>query len=111
LFDAQNEVTRAYHDRKLGRVVRALVVGDSKKDAGRLAAKALDNVTLVATKPGDYPAAPPAEEHPYALTPWLDVAVESAHVWGCTGTILRRAARYDDPGVQVPRPLVDLIVS
>jgi tRNA-2-methylthio-N6-dimethylallyladenosine synthase len=111
LFDAQNEVTRAYHDRKIGSVVRALVVGDSKKDAGRLAAKALDNVTLVATKPGDYPATPPAEEHPYALTPWLDVAVESAHVWGCTGTILRRAARYDDPGTTVPRPLVDLIVS
>ncbi len=111
LADAQNASTRAYHDRKIGRVVRALVVGESKKDARRLSAKALDNVTIVATKPADYPAAAPAERHPYAETPWLDVAIETAHVWGCTGTILRRAARYGDPGLPVMRPLVDLTAS
>ena len=24
------------------------------------------------------------QTHPYARTPWLDVAIESAHVWGCS---------------------------
>ena len=56
LCDAQNRVTRAYHDRKVGRVVRALIVGDSKKDASRLTAKTPDNVTIVAPKPPDYPS-------------------------------------------------------
>jgi hypothetical protein len=66
-----------------------LIVGDSKKDAARLTGKALDNVTVVAPKPADYSAA-------YAQTPWLDVEIEAAHVWGCTGTILGRAARFDE---------------
>jgi tRNA-2-methylthio-N6-dimethylallyladenosine synthase len=91
LTDAQNAATRAYHERKIGRTVRALIVGDSKKDASRLTAKALDNVTIVAPKPGDY------DERGYARTPWLDVAIESAHVWGCVGSIARRAERFAEP--------------
>ena len=51
LVDAQNAVTREYHDRKLGTTVRALVSGDSKKDAMKLATKATDNVTIIAPKP------------------------------------------------------------
>ena len=46
LLDAQNAVTRAYHDAKIGGVVRALVTGPSKKDDRKLAARALDNVTI-----------------------------------------------------------------
>ena len=92
LLDAQNAVTRAYHDAKIGGVVRALVAGPSKKDDRKLAARALDNVTIVAPMPDDY------DEALYAREPWIDVAIETAHVWGCSGTIVRRAARYAEAG-------------
>jgi tRNA-2-methylthio-N6-dimethylallyladenosine synthase len=105
LIDAQNAATRSYHDRKLGTTVRALVVGPSKKDPSKLAAKALDNVTIIAPKPPDY------DEARYAREPWLDIAVEAAHVWGCTGTIVRRAVRFDDEGIAVERPVIDLIAG
>lgn len=102
LADAQNRATRAYHDRMLGCTVRTLIAGDSKKDAQKLTAKSLDNVTVVAPKPAGY------DEARYAREPWLDIRIESAHVWGCTGTILRRAAHFEEPGTPVMRPLVDL---
>jgi tRNA-2-methylthio-N6-dimethylallyladenosine synthase len=105
LVDAQNAATRAYHDRKLGTTARALIVGPSKKDPNKLSAKAPDNVTVIAPKPPDY------EEARYAREPWLDIAVENAHVWGCTGTIVRRAARYCDEGIAVERPVIDLIAG
>ena len=105
LVDAQNAATRAYHDRKIGTKVRALIVGPSKKDPSKLAAKALDNVTVIAPKPQDY------DEARYAREPWLDIAVETAQVWGCTGTIVRRAARFDDEGIAVERPVIDLIAG
>ncbi|HVA29412.1 MAG TPA: tRNA (N6-isopentenyl adenosine(37)-C2)-methylthiotransferase MiaB [Candidatus Baltobacteraceae bacterium] len=103
LFDAQNVVTRAYHDRKIGSTVRGLIVGPSKKDASKLAVKTLDNVTAIAPMPPDY------DEALYAREPWLDIAVETAHVWGCTGTIVRRAARHDDEGAVVARPTISLL--
>jgi tRNA-2-methylthio-N6-dimethylallyladenosine synthase len=103
LVDAQNAATRGYHDRKLGTTVRALVCGPSKKDETKLALKALDNVTIVAPKPPGY------DETLYAAQPWLDVRVESAHVWGCTGTIVRRAERFSDDGVPVQPPALSLI--
>lgn len=105
LVDAQNASSRAYHDRKIGTVVRALIAGPSKKDPNKLAAKATDNVTIVAPMPPDY------DEALYAREPWLDISVETAHVWGCTGTILRRAERYADEGAVVPRPVIDLIAG
>jgi tRNA-2-methylthio-N6-dimethylallyladenosine synthase len=105
LLDAQNAATRAYHDRKLGTTVRALIVGPSKKDPNKLAAKAPDNVTIIAPKPADY------EEARYAREPWLDIAVETAHVWGCMGTIVRRAGRFDDEGIAVERPVIDLVAG
>lgn len=111
LLAAQNAVTRAYHERRVGRVVRVLIGGDSKKDARRLTAKALDNVTVVAPKPADYPTELSEGVHPYAQTPWLDVAIESAHVWGCSGTIVGRAARFSDEGSPVMRPLFDLTAT
>ena len=49
--EAQNAATRAYHERKIGTTVRALIQGPSKKDAGKLAAKTLDNVTVIAPMP------------------------------------------------------------
>lgn len=102
LVDAQNAATIAYHERKVGTTVRALISGESKKDAAKLAAKALDNVTVVAPKPDDY------DEPTYASEPWLDVRVERAHVWGCSGTIVRRSQRFSQSGRDV-RTLVRLI--
>jgi tRNA-2-methylthio-N6-dimethylallyladenosine synthase len=103
LLEAQNASTRAHHDRKIGTVVRALVAGPSKKDPRKLAAKALDNVTVIAPMPADY------DDSLYAREPWLDVAIETAHLWGCTGMIVRRGARYASEGAPVVRPVLDLI--
>jgi tRNA-2-methylthio-N6-dimethylallyladenosine synthase len=94
LLDAQNRVTREYHDAMVGRVVRALIVGESKKDPSRLAAKTPENVTLVVPKPDDFAAAPNGAPHPYARRPWLDVAIAGAHVWGCDGSIVGRSERF-----------------
>ncbi|HEY5341286.1 MAG TPA: tRNA (N6-isopentenyl adenosine(37)-C2)-methylthiotransferase MiaB [Candidatus Aquilonibacter sp.] len=105
LMDAQNASSRAYHDRKIGTTVRALIAGPSKKDPSKLAAKALDNVTVIAAMPPDY------DEALYAREPWLDVEIETARVWGCTGAIVRRAARYADDGAAVARPVIDLIAG
>jgi tRNA-2-methylthio-N6-dimethylallyladenosine synthase len=85
LFAAQNEATRAYHERHVGKVLRVLVCGDSKKDPAKLTSKAPDNVTVVAPKPA---------VDVDARTPWLDVRIASAHVWGCTGSIVARAATF-----------------
>jgi tRNA-2-methylthio-N6-dimethylallyladenosine synthase len=105
LVDAQNAATRAYHDRKIGTTVRALIQGPSKKDPARLAAKTLDNVTVIAPMPAGY------AEAVYAREPWLEIEIETAHVWGCMGTIVRRARSYDDTGVTVERPVIDLIAG
>ena len=105
LADAQNFSSRAYHDRKIGTTVRALIAGPSRKDPQKLAAKTPDNVTVIAPMPADY------DEAVYAREPWLDIDVHTAHVWGCTGTIVRRAQRYADAGVAVQRPVIDLIAG
>ncbi len=94
VVDAQNRVTREYHEAKVGRIVRALIAGDSKKDASRLTAKTPDNVTIVAPKPPDYSDAAIGDARAYARTPWLDIAIETAHVWGCAGSVVARAERY-----------------
>lgn len=103
LFDAQNLVTRRFHDAKIGTIVRALIQGPSKKDPSKLACKSLDNVTVIAAAPSDY------DDALYAAQPWLDIAVESAHVWGCKGTILRRAARFDEIGSALTQATIDLL--
>jgi len=108
LVDAQNRVTRSYHDRKVGQVVRALIAGESKKNADRLTAKTLDNVTVVAPKPLDYPAVESTRDHPYARTPWLDIEIQSAHVWGCTGKIVGKAQRFGQPARTVKGFTLDL---
>ena len=96
---------RAWHERKRGRIVRALVAGPSRKDRSKLAAKTIDNVTVVAP-------AGSLRESELRTRPWLDVRVDDAFTWGCVGTILGIAERYD--GVAHPvdaRSTIDLISS
>jgi tRNA-2-methylthio-N6-dimethylallyladenosine synthase len=108
LFDAQNVATLAYHRRKIGTTVRAMICGPSKKDRAKLAAKTLDNVTVIAPIPTTGLGLPP-DISDWASTPWLDIEIETARVWGCTGTILRRAERYADSGMPVERAPIDLL--
>jgi tRNA-2-methylthio-N6-dimethylallyladenosine synthase len=103
LAEAQNAATRAYHERKTGTTLRALITGTSKRDSGKLCARATDNVTVIAPKPIDY------DEDAYAREPWLDVRVETAHVWGVTGEITGRAETYSSPPKRVVSWPIDLI--
>jgi tRNA-2-methylthio-N6-dimethylallyladenosine synthase len=103
LAEAQNVASRAFHDRKIGTTVRCLVQGPSRKDATKLATKTLDNVTVIAPMPVDY------NDALYAREPWLDIDVATAHVWGCSGTIARRAQRFADTGATVAAPPVNLL--
>lgn len=103
LTAAQDAACRRYHDRKIGTTVRCLIQGPSKKDRRKLAAKTPDNVTVIAPMPPDYDASL------YAREPWLDVALDAAFVWGCSGTIVGRAARFTEPAVRTARPVLDLI--
>jgi len=103
LAEMQNAATLAYHQRKLGTQVRALLVGPSKKDPAKLAGKTPDNVTVIVPQPEELSL------REYAARPWIDVRVSEAHVWGCAGTMVRRAARYDECGVAVRSPTLDLI--
>ena len=103
LAAAQNASSRAYHDRKIGTTVRALVVGPSKKDAAKLTAKAGDNVTVIAPMPEDFSA------ELYAREPWVDIDVHEAFVWGCTGTITGRARSANGTPARVSRPMVSLV--
>jgi tRNA-2-methylthio-N6-dimethylallyladenosine synthase len=94
---------RAWHERKRGTVVRALVQGPSRKDRSKIAAKTIDNVTVIAPLGGVSEAALQAR-------PWIDVRVDDAFTWGCSGEMLGIAARYDAERVPVDaRPAIDLI--
>jgi tRNA-2-methylthio-N6-dimethylallyladenosine synthase len=94
---------RAWHERKRGTIVRALVQGPSRKDRSKIAAKTIDNVTAIA------PLAS-LEEAQLQARPWIDVRVDDAFTWGCSGEIVGLAERYD--GAREPvdaRPTIDLI--
>jgi tRNA-2-methylthio-N6-dimethylallyladenosine synthase len=96
---------RAWHEAKRGRIVRALLVGPSRKDRAKLAAKTTDNVTVVA------PAGPLGERE-LSERPWLDVRVDEAYTWGCTGEIVGNAERFDGTARPVDARLtIDLITS
>lgn len=96
---------RAFHAPKVGTTVRALVQGPSRKDRSKFAAKTIDNVTVVAPG-GDLGEAELRER------PWIDIAIDAAFTWGCTGTILGIAERYDSPRLAVDaRPILDLITA
>ena len=94
LMDVIDRGVRAFHDRKVGTTVRALIHGPSRKDRTMLSAKTLDNVTVVFPTIED-PAFPLVDE------PWVDVRIDSAAVWGLRGTAVRRAARFGDAGHEV----------
>jgi tRNA-2-methylthio-N6-dimethylallyladenosine synthase len=94
---------RAWHERKRGTVVRALVQGPSRKDRAKLAAKTTDNVTVIA------PLGSLDEAHVQA-NPWIDVRVDAAFTWGVSGEILGTAPRYDAARIAVAeRATIDLI--
>jgi tRNA-2-methylthio-N6-dimethylallyladenosine synthase len=95
----------AHHRAKIGSTVRALIVGPSKKDRSKLAAKTLDNVTVVAADTEGEARKPRPHE------PWLDIRIETAHRWGCTGTIVGRAERFDGAARPVAAPVLDLVAS
>ena len=96
---------RAWHQRKIGAVVRALVVGPSRKNRSKLAAKTTDNVTVVAP-------AGPLDESQLRERPWLDIRVDEAFTWGVAGEILAIAERFDSAAVGVDaRPAIDLITA
>ena len=105
LAEAQNAITRAYHERKRGTVVRTLLSGISKKDRTKFAARTTDNVTVIAPLPEDF------EEGLYAREPWIDVRVDDARVWGCSGQAVRRAERFADRGIALKPPLVTLLTA
>jgi tRNA A37 methylthiotransferase MiaB len=100
LCAVQDAAVRAYHDRKIGTTVRALIHGVSRKDPTRLTAKTTDNVTV------NFPM---TEGAPDLSRPWVDVRVESAAVWGVRGTCVGRAASYDGRAEPVAPPLIDLL--
>jgi tRNA-2-methylthio-N6-dimethylallyladenosine synthase len=91
---------RGYHDRKIGTTVRALIHGVSRKDPARLAAKTTDNVTV---------HFPMIESAPNLDEPWIDVAVDTAAVWGVSGIAVGRARSWDTPARPVAAPVIDLV--
>ncbi len=94
---------RAWHERKRGTVVRALVQGPSRKDPAKIAAKTIDNVTVIAPL-GSFSQAE------LAVRPWIDVRVDEAFTWGCAGELLATAERYDGAARRVDaRATIDLI--
>jgi tRNA-2-methylthio-N6-dimethylallyladenosine synthase len=96
---------RAYHERKRGTIVRALIAGPSRKDATKFAAKTTDNVTVIAPSGA-------LSEREVAASPWLDVRIDEAFTWGVSGQILGIAERYDDAAKRVDaRPTIDLITA
>ncbi|HEX3549648.1 MAG TPA: tRNA (N6-isopentenyl adenosine(37)-C2)-methylthiotransferase MiaB [Candidatus Elarobacter sp.] len=102
LVEVQDASVRAYHERKVGTTVRALVHGISRKDRTKLSAKTIDNVTV------NFPM---VEDVPDVARPWVDVRVESASVWGVRGTCVGRAAAFDAPAEPVEAPVVDLLAA
>jgi len=105
LVAAVDESVVAFHRAKIGTTVRALITGPSKKDRSKLAAKTLDNVTVIAPDAEGEAATPRPGE------PWLDVRIDAAHRWGCSGTIVGRAARFEGQARRVAPPVVDLIAG
>ena len=96
----QDAAIVAFHQRKIGTTVRALLHGVSRKDKTRLSAKTVDNVTV---------NIPMIESAPDPSRPWVDVRVESASVWGVRGTCLGRAATYHGAAEAVAQPVIDLL--
>jgi tRNA-2-methylthio-N6-dimethylallyladenosine synthase len=93
---------RAWHERKRGTIVRALVQGPSRKDRTKLAAKTGDNVTVIAPA-GDL------DESVLRESPWLDIRIDDAFTWGVSGEILGIASRFAQLAAPVARATIDLL--
>jgi tRNA A37 methylthiotransferase MiaB len=102
LVAVQDACVRAYHDRKIGTTVRALIHGVSRKDPTRLAAKTTDNVTV---------HFPLVEAAPNPAEPWIDVRVDRAAVWGVSGIATGRAAAWDAAAHPLEAPVIDLVTA
>jgi tRNA-2-methylthio-N6-dimethylallyladenosine synthase len=104
LVAVQDPAVSAYHARKIGTVVRALIQGPSRKDPLRYSAKSIDNVTV---------NAPLVEPEPNLAEPWIDVRIERAHVWGVSGTLIARVPHHDAPARPIPAEprTIDLLAA
>ncbi len=91
---------RAFHERKVGTTVRALVQGPSRKDPRKLAAKTLDNVTAIV---------PRVDGLGDPSRPWIDVVVQEAFTWGVAGVASGESARFGDPATAVTLAPIDLL--
>jgi hypothetical protein len=45
----------------------------------------------------------------FADRPWLDVTIESAHVWGCMARLVSCASRFGAQPEPLPRVAYDLV--
>jgi tRNA-2-methylthio-N6-dimethylallyladenosine synthase len=97
-----NRHVLAFHERKTGTVVRALVQGSPRRQLDRIAAKTTDNMTVIAPMPA-------LSHEQLAAAPWLDVRVDVAKVWGAMGTVVGVAERYDAPAQAAAARAVDLV--
>jgi tRNA-2-methylthio-N6-dimethylallyladenosine synthase len=103
LAETANAGMRVRHDAMRGQVVRALVTGPSRRDPSKLAAKTTGNVTVIAPRGS-------LDDATLVARPWLDVRVDEAFVWGCTGRLVGAAERYTGPALAVDaRETIDLI--
>ncbi|MGH7715930.1 MAG: radical SAM protein, partial [Vulcanimicrobiaceae bacterium] len=93
----------AFNAAKIGTTARALINGPSKKDRSKLAARTLDNVNVIA------PDTEGEARNPRPSEPWLDIRIDAAHRWGCSGTIVGRARSFAGPARAVAAPVLDLI--
>ncbi|TAM74893.1 tRNA (N6-isopentenyl adenosine(37)-C2)-methylthiotransferase MiaB [bacterium] len=93
--EAQDRMTRAYHQSLVGTTQRALIVGPSKKDRTRYAAKIGQNVTVIVPKQ-------------HLDGPWLDVRIDKAYTWGTLGTVQGTAVHAGMPATPVARLLPPL---
>ena len=92
-----------FHRKKVGTTVRALIAGPSRKDRSRISARTLDNVTIVAPDTENDAASARPDE------PWLDIRIDTAHRWGCSGTIVGRASAFGGRARRVTMPVLDLV--
>jgi hypothetical protein len=49
------------------------------------------------------------ESAPNLDEPWIDVAVDTAAVWGVSGIAVGRARSWDTPARPVAAPVIDLV--
>jgi tRNA-2-methylthio-N6-dimethylallyladenosine synthase len=102
LADTVNRRMRGLHEGLVGSTVRALIQGPSRKDPTKLAAKTLENITVVVPDAG-------LSERELVARPWLEVRVDAGFTWGCTGTLRGIAERFAGRASPVAEPVYDLL--